>query len=251
VAQAAVEGYPELTISFLRGDTPDPHCVSLADMLFDKFTAPHRTHPERGAYQDGCSILILPESFETYWMGPAGYATRRKVRKALKEGYTFAFIDRDRHLDDIFEINTSMGTRQGREMTESYRARPEPFGPLPEYGCPRHQIRTYGVLREGHLVAYTWLYQVGEMCLFSTILGHGDHLNAGVMYLLIAESLKDAMAVSGTKYAMYNMHVSGTEGLRFFKEQMGFGPYWVNWQRNDEPPAARRLRRVAGRSAPG
>jgi hypothetical protein len=36
---------------------------------------------------------------------------------------------------------------------------------------------------------------------------------------------------------MYNMHQSGTEGLRFFKEQMGFASHWVNWQLGaDDPP---------------
>ena len=226
---------PRLTISFLRGDTPDPACIELADSLYDKFTAPHPRRPEIGAYQDGCSILVLPPTFEEYWEGPAGYGTRRKVRKAEKTGYTFGVIDRDQYLDDIFAINTSMSERQGKEMTDRYRERPAPFGPLPDYGCPRHQIRTYGVLKDGHLVAYTWLYQVGEMCLYSTILGHGEHLNAGVMYLLVAETLRDVIATAGTKYAMYNMHQSGTEGLRFFKEQMGFRSHWVDWQRADEP----------------
>lgn len=236
MADSDLDRDPELTISFLREDTPDPACIELSDTFFDKFTAPHPRHPECGAYQNGCSILVLPSTFEEYWDGAAGYGTRRKVRKAQKEGYTFGLIDRDQYLDDIFAINTSMSERQGKEMTEPYRERPDPFGPLPAYACPRHQVRTYGVLKDGHLVAYTWLYQMGEMCLFSTILGHGDHLNAGVMYLLIAETVKDVIAVAGTKYAMYNMHQSGTEGLRFFKEQMGFSSFWVNWQRADEPP---------------
>jgi hypothetical protein len=234
VAQAGPDPYPELTISFGRADRADPACTELPDQLHAKFTAPHRRHTWHGAYQDGASILVLPDTFEAYWEGPAGYGTRRKVRKAQKEGYAFERIERDRYLDDIFAINTSMAERQGREMTAAYRQRPEPFGPLPDHGCPRHQIRTYGVLKDGHLVAYTWLYQVGEMCLFSTILGHGDHLNAGVMYLLVAEALRDVIAVAGTRYAMYNMHLSGTEGLRFFKEQMGFAPFWVNWQLADE-----------------
>lgn len=248
MAAAAPDHYPELTISFLRADTADEQCVVLADMLFEKFTAPHPKHPGHGAYQDGCSILVLPATFDEYWAGPAGYATRRKVRKALKQGYTFQVIDRDAYLDDIFAINTSMAERQGRAMTEAYRSRPDPFGPLPGFACPRHQIRTYGVLKDEHLVAYTWLYQVGEMCLFSTILGHGEHLNAGVMYLLVAETIRDIIDVAGTKYAMYNMHSSGTEGLRFFKEQMGFSPYWVGWQRSDEEPA--RLLPVPGRKTP-
>jgi hypothetical protein len=252
MADTALEPYPEMTISFLRADTPDPHCTSMADELCDKFTAPHARHPEHGAYQDGCSILILPATFDEYWNGPAGYYTRRKVRRALKEGYTFGRIDRDTYVDDIFAINTSLAERQGKEMTERYRERPGPYGPLDAYACPRHQVRTYGVLKDGHLVAYTWLFQVGQMCLFSTILGHGDHLNAGVMYLLVAETVKDVIAVAGTKYAMYNMHRSGTEGLRFFKEQMGFRPYWVNWQRAAEPPfrGVRPDSNVASRRAP-
>ena len=237
MAAAAPDHDPQLTISFLRADTSDEQCVGLADMLFNKFSAPHPKHPEHGAYQDGCSILVLPATFDEYWAGPAGYATRRKVRKALKLGYTFQVIDRDAYLDDIFAINTSMAERQGRAMTEAYRNRPEPFGRLPDFTCPRHQVRTYGVLKDGHLVAYTWLYQVGEMCLFSTILGHGEHLSAGVMYLLVAETIRDIIAVAGTRYAMYNMHNSGTDGNRVSKEQMGFSAYWVRWQRNDEEPA--------------
>ena len=124
MADAALEPHPELNISFLRADTPDPHCTSMADELYDKFTAPHARHPEHGAYQDGCSILVLPATFDEYWNGPAGYYTRRKVRRALKEGYTFGRIDRDAYVEDIFAINTSLAERQGKEMTERYRARP-------------------------------------------------------------------------------------------------------------------------------
>ncbi len=76
---------PALTISFRRGDTDDPACTQLADQLYEKFTAPHPSRPWVGAYQDGCSILALPSSFETYWEGAAGYYTRRKVRKALRD----------------------------------------------------------------------------------------------------------------------------------------------------------------------
>jgi Acetyltransferase (GNAT) domain len=237
VADAGAEQLDELTISFREGDTPDPHCVEYSELLYTKVTAPDRKEPWHGAYVNGASILVLPSTYDEYWMGAAGYGTRRKVRRALKGGYAFAEIDRDQHLDEIFEINTSAGERQGRPMTEAYRVKPEPFGPLPAYGCPRHAIRTYGVLLDGRLVAYTWVYVVGDMCLFSTILGHADHLAEGVMYLLVAESLRRVIAESGTRYAMYNMHRSGTEGLRFFKEQMGFRPFWVNWQRRDEPVA--------------
>jgi len=67
------------------------------------------------------------------------------------------------------------------------------------------------------------------MCLFSTILGHGEHLKAGIMPLLVVRAVADLMETGGLRYAMYNLHASGTDGLRFFKEQMGFRPYDVRW----------------------
>jgi hypothetical protein len=252
MAQSATDHRdPELTISFRRADSPDPACIELAEWLHAKFMAPHKRYAWHGQYQDGASIIVLPPTFDEYWNGAAGYGTRRKVRRALKEGYTFGHIDRDRYLDDIHAINTSLENRQGKPMTEAYQARPGPYGPLATYTCPRHQWRTYGVLKDERLVAYTWVMQVGDMCVFSTILGHGDDLEAGVMYLLVAESLRDVIGLAGTRYAMYNMHLSGTPGLRFFKEQMGFRPFWVNWQLDDEPvhrpepPAVSPVRRVA------
>lgn len=232
------EPYPELAISFLQGDTPDRFCTQYPDTFYEKFTAPHPRVPGISAYQDGCSILVLPGTYDEYWQGIAGYGTRRKVRKAERSGYSFAAIERDEHLDAIYDINTSLESRQGKPMADAYRTPPKPYGKLPIYGCAKHSVRTYGVLHEGRLVAYTWIYQIGEMCLFSTILGHGDHLANGTMYLLIACALSDLIATAGTRYAMYNMHLSGTDGLRFFKEQLGFRPYWVNWQRRDEAVAS-------------
>ena len=182
--------------------------------------------------EDGTVYALDAATGCTWWSFRASTTVKTAISIG-NVGQTAYFGDTNGY---IYAINTSMPERQGREMTEGYRHKPGPYGPLPAYTCPRHQVRTYGVLKDGHLVAYTWLYQMGEMCLFSTILGHGDHLNAGVMYLLIAETLKDIIPVAGTKYAMYNMHQSGTEGLRFFKEQMGFRSYWVNWQLADEPP---------------
>ena len=44
---------------------------------------------------------------------------------------------------------------------------------------------------------------------------------------------------------MYNMHISGTEGLRVLQGADGVPPYWVDWQRNHEPPLPRRAAVVA------
>jgi hypothetical protein len=235
---AFTEPFPELTISLMRGDTPDPECVALPERWYARFTTPHPTHPEYGTYQNGCSIIVLPNTFEEYWAPMVGHHTDHEVRRARNAGYRFEIVDRDRYRDDIYDINTSLEERQGRPMAERYTKRLEPYGHT-TYTCPRHQLRTYGVLKDDRLVAYTWVIVMGEMCLFSTILGHGDHLRFGIMRLLVTEALRDIIALGHTKYAMYATHDSGTEGLRFFKERLGFRPYWVNWQLAHEPVAPR------------
>ena len=233
-----------LTISFLRGDSPDPHCVQYPDRFYATFTAPGARDPRVGKYEDGCSILVTPPTFEQYWSSAHAYWMRQKVRRAGRDGYVFASIERNDYLDDIYAINTSMAERQGRPMADAYRERPVPQAPLPDFTCPRHALRRYGVLRDGHLYAYAWVYVIGEMCLFSTILGHGEHMKGGIMSLLIAEAVRDLMAGAGLRYAMYNLHASGTEGLRFFKEQMGFAPYHVDWEMGDGCDADRRAARA-------
>jgi hypothetical protein len=237
-----------LTISLRRGDTPAPQCIEVADFLYDYFMSPASPGDRFGRYQEACSIIELTASFDDYYGGLAGYATRRKVRRAEKTGYTFSEIEYDDHLDDIFAVNTSMDERQGRPMDESYRSRPGAMS-LTASPCPRHREACFAVLLDEHVVAYTLVYVAGDMCLFNRILGHGDHLEQGVMYQLVAGTIRDLIQTSGLRYAMYERHTSGTPGLQFFKERMGFRPYWVDWQRADEPvESTRRYFVAAGRS---
>ncbi|MGC8634414.1 MAG: hypothetical protein ACP5VP_07080 [Candidatus Limnocylindrales bacterium] len=246
---SAAGAHPTLTISFLRGDTADPHCVAYPDRFYAQFTAPGARDPRIGRYEAGCSILVTPPTFDAYWSSPHAYWMRQRVRRAGRDGFAFAPIERDDYLDDIYAINTSLPERQGRPMAEAYRQRPAPQGPLPAFPCPRHALRRYGVLREGHLYAYAWVYVIGEMCLFSTILGHGEQMRSGIMALLVAEAVRDLMASAGLRYAMYNLHASGTDGLRFFKEQMGFAPYDVRWVMGDGSDEARQAARALAAEA--
>lgn len=231
------EQLPELTIGFLRGDSDDPACTSLPDRFHTRSVAPHKRLPDMGAYEWGVSILEIPERFDDWWESPTSNYMRRRVRRAQRQGYEHAEIDRRDYVDDIFAINTSMEERQGRPMKQAYLEK-RSYGRLPDFSCPRHQLKTYGVQRDGTLYAYTWMYQVGEMCVFSTILGHGDHLEAGIMSLLIVESLRDIVPQAGTRYAMYNLHGSGGDGLRYFKEKLGFASYRVHWELDGAPAGA-------------
>jgi hypothetical protein len=172
-----------------------------------------------------CSVLPMPTSVED-WREEHRTA-RKRANRAERLGYVFREIAREQYSEDIFAINTSLEVRQGRPMSRGYREA-QNFMPLPEYPCERHAIRTYGVLSDrGTLVSYCWLYRAGELALVSSILGHGQHLDDGIMFLLVQGVIGAEIPRGG--YLTYNRADSGTDGLRWFKERCGFMATGVKW----------------------
>lgn len=112
-------------------------------------------------------------------------------------------------------------------MSEGY-LEPVRFG-LMEWPCPWHGVHTYGVLQGSRLRAYTWIYRLGELVMVSQILGHDAHLADDVMYELMRGALT-AEAEHGPGTVFYNLHSSGTPGLRYFKEKLGLRPGRVEWR---------------------
>jgi hypothetical protein len=193
-------------------------CADLAARFKEQLDTPK--------YARGVSVMPTPATFED-WRA-AHRTARKRADRAVRLGYWFDEIDRSRFGEDIFEINTSLPVRQGRPMSDGYTRRRD-HGPLPVYPCRRHRVRTYGVLSdEPKLVAYLTLYRVGELALVSMILGHGDHLRNDVMYMLAAGMISDQSGQGGFLY--YNRHDSGTEGLRYYKERIGFASAEVSWK---------------------
>lgn len=190
-------------------------CQSMAAGLHDQLAG--------GGY-DECSVLPLDFVFDD-WIISARTA-RKRAAGALNHGYTFSTIDRAAHADEIHEINTSLDQRQGRPMSDGYRSKPV-YGVL-DRSCERHRVNCYGVFDEaGVLRAYTWIYRCGELALVSQILGHGDHLERGIMFLLLVEAVRREVEYGG--FCVYNRHDSGTDGLRQFKEWFRFAPTRVEW----------------------
>jgi hypothetical protein len=173
-----------------------------------------------GGYKTGHSLLTL----QNY---RPGELTRRRVKKAVTLGYQCRMFARGEFTDDIYAIHTSMEKRQGRPMSGAYLER-QVYSSLPEYPCGRHSVRTLGVFLETTLVAYLFWYIVGDFAHASQLLGHGDHLENGVMYLLFLTAIGEAQENGATVFG-YNLHKSGTDGLRFFKERLGFRPTDVEW----------------------
>lgn len=174
---------------------------------------------------DRMSVARLPQDIKQ-WRGEHRTA-RKRADRCERLGYRFVPVLRHERADDIFLINTSLGTRQHRPMAESYYRRP-PVTPDQEYPCSRHGIHPFGVESDnGLLVAYLWLYRAGQLALVSQILGHGGYLPHGIMYLLWQGMLAAELREPG--YVIYNRHDSGTNGLRFYKERVGLAETQVRW----------------------
>lgn len=151
---------------------------------------------------------------------------RKRAWRAQRLGYEFAEVDMSLYSDDRHAINTSLPERQGRPMADGYLVHRQ-IGRLPDYPCDRHRIHTFGVLHGDTLVAYMTLYRVGDLALVSMILGHGDHLANDIMYLLFAGMVEHQAGMGGHLY--YNTWRSGTDGLRFYKQRVGFREADIEW----------------------
>lgn len=173
-------------------------------------------------------MSVAPIQTLDEWMADHRTA-RKRASRATRRGYRFVTVRAQDRVDEIHAINTSSPERQGRPMSAGYQERPS-YGADPVYPCLRHAVRRYGVEhKDGTLAAYLWLYRAGELALVSQILGHQQHLENEIMYLLWAGMVDCEAAVPGG-FIVYNRWDSGQAGLRFFKERVGLAATTVRWQ---------------------
>jgi hypothetical protein len=177
----------------------------------------------------GAALLRLPATFEDYLKDPSRHTLRRKRQRCLSLGYSFAAVDPNAYFEAIFRINTSKPRRQGEEMHREYVDR----GLLREFFSVERN--TYGVFDSaGVLRAYACAPVYGELFNLIRLLGEGNHLNDGIMYLLMSEFVREmirARSETGVPlWGMYDMYFGAQPGLRKFKDRLGFAPHNVKWR---------------------
>jgi hypothetical protein len=206
----------------MRGDEP-------IRAIYRAFTRRHPKFLIIGAKALGAELIPLPDSHGTYVKSFAKELARRKFRKALRSGYEYrTFAGRD-HFCEILDINRSRPERQGRPMSAHHldENQVRPF-------CESHDF-LHGIFDQGgRLVAYAYTPETGDMFFYSVIFGHADHLESGVMYLLVSEVIKYFIERKknqggGPSWAMYDMAWGCKPGLHHFKRVLGFRPYNVRW----------------------
>ena len=156
------------------------------------------------------------------------------AKRAAREGYYCRRFEWSNHIPDVAEINFSKEERTGKKMTDSYKRSVEELGGAPEKkeilkSLPnsKNWWVSWGVFKfeEGHmqgevqtnerLVGYIGLTREGDLCAYGTILGHGDHLRFGIMYLLHFQIMKSIIMgeddyFNGIEYLAYADFLSGT-----------------------------------------
>lgn len=184
---------------------------------------------DRARFRGRLSTTELPLAILTLEGGYAAYQTRlgdkgrNMVRKAEKLGYQFGRFSWNERLDDMFEINTSMDQRGGVSMSASYRERPSPTTDAPF--CAQRGRRFYGAFKDGKMVGYIVLVVFRHFAAINTILGHGDHLKAGIMNGLVNFMVSDLSAEGSVRYVNYLTLSGGRESLDGFKRRVGFDEF--------------------------
>lgn len=139
------------------------------------------------------------------------------ARKARSRGYVVVEIDRNDFIDELYEINTSLDSRQGRPMDEAYREKTTHYSPETNY-------KYFGVLNpSGKLMAYSNLGFYGNFAAFDRLLGLRN--NDGVMHLMVTEIVGQLIESRAYAYLMYDTYFGASPGLQAFKKMLGFEPY--------------------------
>jgi hypothetical protein len=150
---------------------------------------------------------------------------RKRVRRAARLGYSGAVFQPEERREELLAIHSSIPERQGRPIDAEY------LDPDAAWETGPH-LDYVGVFRDGVLVAYGKVYYSGDIAGIVRIMGHGDHLDDGVMFLLTAEIVARVKSSRPhTRFLFYDMFFGATAGLRWFKTHLGFEPYYVRWKR--------------------
>ena len=196
---------------------------------FGYFSSLHPQLPLIPRKSLGAAMINLQGGFPDYRLSQLRALAKRKLKLAKQRKYSYAKIDAVSAIDQIMEINGSRPERGGRPMLPLYLNRSKFERILGEIGNA-HVVKCPA----GKIVAYALVPNIGDLWTVDYILGHGDHLNSGIMYLLMTNVIEEKFELAETagnpKWIMYDTWLGANAGLRQFKAVLGFSPYWVRWR---------------------
>ncbi len=180
----------------------------------------------------------------------------REIERARRNGYYVRTFPYALHIPDIVAIHHSKPIRNQRPMTANYLKTVDQMGgaptaPVDEASppCPHHHWESWGVFqplpgyRQGavvtgeKLVGYIRLRRSGNTAWYNKIMGHGDHLGQGIMYLLHFELLRHLLETrpAGLRHLIYHQYRNPRGDTLFdWKRKVLFDPRWAIYE-DDRP----------------
>ena len=196
---------------------------------FGYFSSLHPQFPLIPRKSLGAAMISLKGGYADYRLSKLRSIAKKNLKSAKKRKYSYAKIEAVSAIDQIMEINGSRPERGGRPMDPLYFSRSKFEMILREIGNA-HVVKSPA----GKIVAYALVPKIGDLWTVDYVLGHGDHLNSGIMYLLmtyiIEEKFNLAKTAGNPQWIMYDTWLGASAGLRQFKAVLGFSPYWVRWR---------------------
>jgi hypothetical protein len=208
-----------------------------ARSMYSYFT---RRHPRIRVARNkvwGIALLPLGNTYGDYIDGRARKAMRQNCRRATQAGYRYEQVSPTTYFADILEINRSAPVRQGKPMRDNYLDSEQV-----REGFERYRTMHGIVDSQGHLRAYATMIEIGDTYMLTTLIGHAEALEHGVMYLLVSEIVRGCIAERDADgrphWLMADTFWGAKRGLAYFKERCGFQPYTVSWGWTDNGPPA-------------
>jgi hypothetical protein len=175
------------------------------------------------AYHSNPAMLSIPSTIDSY-MYDIGDKSRNMIKKAIKLGYSYKKVIANNYIDDIINIRTSDTLRQGQAIPEYFYQRPDNILSF-DSGCALHGEEFFGIFKDNELIAYSTIFLYGELAQVNHILGHKDHLQNGVMNLLVFEIINSFINskpwIKGINY-LYPGSNNIKKGTGLFKKSVGF-----------------------------
>lgn len=173
------------------------------------------------------------------------------AKKADKQGYVCKMFERRLFVPDQFDINQSKEERGGSKIKGYFQSSIEHLGGLPQKytdvklpNCPIHYLIYWGlfspepgykqgeVLTNERLLAYAFVRRIGNVAVYSQLVGHGDFLKYGIVYRLhfaIMEWMckREDAYTQGIEHFMHGRYHDGGEGRMLWRKKTCFEPAYL------------------------
>lgn len=167
------------------------------------------------------AILEIGKDIDSY-LTLIGDKSRNMIRKAQKTGYYYKEVNPNDYIDDIYQIRISDLNRQGRSIPDYYKVKPKFIIDESKNKCILHQMKFFGLFHDNTLCAYITIKSFGELAQIDHILGHKEHLQYGIMNLLVYSMIESLIkSNSSIKFINY-LYMSSKSTMSSFKRSLGF-----------------------------